>query len=215
VVVFIARTDNPDDHNYANAKISSAQMHEYLRALLIITAAEHRKRFGVLGIRPHKMQTLIQPANQRISPLGRVGRYLTAALEEARAHNCECIFVLRGWDGWTTERGTISELCDQFRDVPFFLHVYAYRGRPRDFYQVNAHVVNAYLKHVISADDEVVVRDHSTALFIRILEALPVLRYVGVVPPISKKKKVALSKYDDRFVEADGKGNEPKVQQSV
>ncbi|KAJ5138945.1 uncharacterized protein N7515_003793 [Penicillium bovifimosum] len=198
VVVFIARADNPNDHGYPNAKLTSAQMHEHLRALLVITAAEHRERFGVLGTRPPKMQTIVQPANKCIAPLSSVVRNLAAALEEARQNQIRCIFVLRGWDALTTETTTIAQLCDDFQDVCFFLHVYAHRGNPLDFYQVNAHMVNAYLKGVVSLTDEVVVRDHSTALFIRILEALPALR-PGFGPSVSGQEKAALSRYDNRF----------------
>ncbi|CAG8303354.1 unnamed protein product [Penicillium nalgiovense] len=199
VVVFIARASNLKDHNYPNAEINSSQMHEYLRSLLIIAVAEHRKRFGLLGLRPHKMQTIIQPAHNRVSALSRVGKYLVMALEEARASKTECIFVLHGWDGWTTDRMTIAELCQQFCDVPFSFHVYANRGTPREFYEVNAHKVNAYFRHMVTLDDPGVVGDRSTALYIRILEALPTLQYAKNYPVLSEAEMGALSMYDKRF----------------
>ncbi|KAJ5476182.1 hypothetical protein N7475_001911 [Penicillium sp. IBT 31633x] len=203
VVVFIARAENLDDHNYPNATVNVGQMHEYLRSLLIITATEHRKRYGTLGVRPPKLQTIIQPANRRISPISRVGKYLTLALEEAHETNFECIFVLHGWDGWTTDQGTIADLCDQFRDVPFYLHVYANRGSPREFFEVNAHKVNAYYRQRVGVNDDAVARDRSTALFIRMIEALPTLRPVNLLPTLSSKERAALCKYDRRFVDVD------------
>ncbi|KGO65696.1 hypothetical protein PITC_008120 [Penicillium italicum] len=200
VVVFIARASNLTDHHYPKAQMDGNQMHGYLRSLLIITVAEHRKRFGLLGLRPHKMQTIIQPAQSRIPSLSRVGKYLGMALEEARASKTECIFVLHGWDGWTTDKMTIVDLCDQFRDVPFSLHVYANRGEPRDFFEVNAHKVNAYFRHLVTADDPSVVGDGSTALYIRILEALPTLQYAKYYPVLSAAERENLAKYDKRFV---------------
>ncbi|KAJ5545160.1 hypothetical protein N7535_006452 [Penicillium sp. DV-2018c] len=208
VIIFIARASNLNDHPYPNVKMTTTQMQSYLRALLVITVAEHRKRFGNLSIRPHKMHTIIHPTNQLLSPHSDAGRPLTAALEEARENKTKCIFVLHGWDCLTTERGTIAQLCDLFRDVPLFLHVYACRGKPREFYQVNAHIVNAYLKGVVALEDEVVAREHSTALFIRVLEALPVC---GFTPLVSVEEKAALSMYDDRFVGDGDDGNEPEL----
>lgn len=199
VVVFIARASGLKDHNYPRAEVNSNQMHEYLRSLLIITVAEHSKRFGLLGLRPHKMQTIIQPAHSRISSVSRVGKYLGMALEEARASKTECIFVLHGWDGWTTDRMTIVELCEQFRDVPFSFHVYANRGTPREFFEVNAHKVNAYFRHLVTVDDPAVVGDRSTALYIRILEALPTLQYAKYYPVLSAAERDTLAKYDKRF----------------
>ncbi|KAJ5779192.1 hypothetical protein N7457_006912 [Penicillium paradoxum] len=208
VVVFIARAENVDDHDYPNATLTVYQMHEYLRSLLIITVGEHRKRFGMLGTRPHKMQTIIQPANRRISSISRVGKYLTSALEEARETNSECIFVLYGWDGWTTDQETIANLCDQFRDVPFFFHVYANRGSPRDFFEVSAHRFNAYYLQKVAVDDDVVIRDRSTALFIRMIEALPTLHSASCLPRIALRDKTGLSKYDRRFVDDNDDGPE-------
>ncbi|KAK4865930.1 hypothetical protein LT330_009023 [Penicillium expansum] len=200
VVVFIARASSPVDHNYPKAAMNSNQMHQYLRSLLIITAAEHRKRFGLLGLRPHKMQTIIQPAPSRIPSVSRVGKFLGMALEEARASKNECIFVLHGWDGWTTDKMTIADLCEQFRDVPFSLHVYANRGDPRDFFEVNAHKVNAYFRHQVAANDPSIVGDRSTALYIRILETLPTLQYARYYPVLSATERENLAKYDKRFV---------------
>lgn len=199
VVVFIARASNLTDHSYPNATMTTAQMHEYLRSLLVITVAEHRKRFGVLGLRPHKMQTIIQPAHTRIPTLSRIGKYLKMALEEARSSRSECIFVLHGWDGWTTDKMTIAELCEPFCDVPFSFHVYANRGTPREFFEVNGHKVNAYFRHTILADDPAIVGDRSTALFIRMLEVLPTLGYARHYPVLSDVERDALAKYDGRI----------------
>ncbi|KAJ9488068.1 hypothetical protein VN97_g5249 [Penicillium thymicola] len=193
VVVFIARASNLTDHSYPNATMTTIQMHEYIRSLLVITVAEHRKRFGVLGLRPHKMQTIIQPAHTRIPTLSRIGKYLKMALEEARSSKSECIFVLHGWDGWTTDKMTIAELCESFRDVPFSFHVYANRGTPREFYEVNGHKVNAYFRHTIPADDPAIVGDRSTALFIRMLEALPTLGYARYYPVLSAVERETLA----------------------
>ncbi|KAG0160263.1 hypothetical protein PDIDSM_7790 [Penicillium digitatum] len=214
VVVFIARASNLTDHNYPKAKVDNNQMHEYLRSLLIITVAEHRKRFGLLGLRPHKMQTIIQPAHSRIPSVSRVGKYLGMALEEARASKTKCIFVLHGWDGWTTDKMTIMDLCEQFRDIPFSLHVYANRGTLREFFEVNAHKVNAYFRHLVTVDDLSVTGDHSTALFIRILEALPTLQYAKYYPVLSAAERDNLAKYDKRFVGIyeEEKVNVPKLE---
>lgn len=199
VVVFIARASNLKDHNYPNAEMNSNQMHEYLRSLLVITLAEHRKQFGFLGVRPHKMQTIIQPAHSRIRSNSRASKYLGMALEEARTCKTECIFVIYGWDGWTTDKMNIIELCEKFHDVPFYFHVYANRGTPREFYEVNAHKVNACLRQRVNADDPTVVGDGSTALYIRILETLPPLELGNSHPDLSVVEKDALSKYDKRF----------------
>ncbi|KAJ5205754.1 hypothetical protein N7491_003621 [Penicillium cf. griseofulvum] len=199
VVVFIARATNKDDHEYKRSTLSDNEMHAYLRSLLIIAVAEHRKRFGILGLRPHKMQTILQPAHTRLSSASRVSKYLTMSLEEARASMTECIFVLNGWDGWTTDKMTIVGFCDRFRDVPLTFHVYANRGTPCEFYEVNAHKVSAYLKHLVNADDPAVVGDRATGLFIRILEALPTLHYAKHYSVISQQERDALAKYDKRF----------------
>ncbi|CAI7612855.1 unnamed protein product [Penicillium glandicola] len=212
VVVFIARASTEKDHHYPNAQMNSTQMHEYLRSLLIITIAEHRKRFGLLGLRPHKMQTILQPPHNRISSVSRVGKYLGMALEEARASKSECIFVLHGWDGWTTDKGTFAELCEQFRDVRFTLHVYANRGTPREFFEVNAHAVNAYFRHAIAADDPAIVGDRSTGLYIRMLEALPTLHYAKYYPVVSAEERAALSKYDKRFAGINEEDEVPKLE---
>ncbi|KAJ5375188.1 hypothetical protein N7517_007194 [Penicillium concentricum] len=199
VVVFIARATNKDDHDYKRSTWNNTEMHAYLRGLLVIAVAEHRKRFGLLGLRPHKMQTIIQPAHTRIPSISRVGKFLGMALEEARASKTECIFVLNGWDGWTTDKMTIVELCDQFRDIPLTFHVYANRGTPCEFFEVNAHKVNAYLKHMVSAEDPSIVGDRATGLFIRMLESLPTLHYARYYPLISQQEKDVLAKYDKRF----------------
>ncbi|KAJ5169282.1 Ribophorin I [Penicillium coprophilum] len=198
-VVYIARATNKDDHNYNRSTWNNDEMHAYLRGLLVIAIAEHRKRFGILGLRPPKMQTIIQPAHTRISSVSRIGKFLALAMEEARASKSECIFVLNGWDGWTTDKMTIVELCDQFRDVPLTLHVYANRGTPCEFFEVNAHKVNAYLRNLVSAEDPSIVGDRATALYIRILEALPALHNARYHPAISQQEKDALAKYDKRF----------------
>lgn len=210
VVVFIARASNGDDHDYPNITLTADQMHEYLRSLLIIVVAEHRKRFGILGTRQIKMQTLVQPGNRKISPTSRVGKFLRSALEEARAMNTDCIFGLLGWDGWTTDQETIADLCDQFRDVHFFLHIYANRASPRDFFEVNAHKFNAYYLQKVTLDDDVVIRDRSTALFIRMIEALPTLEYASCLPRIPSRERAALSKYDNRFADVDGDESEAR-----
>ncbi|KAJ5598102.1 hypothetical protein N7537_008186 [Penicillium hordei] len=199
VVVFIARASNLTDHSYPKATMTAGQMHAYLRSLLVITLAEHRKRFGVLGLRPHKIQTIIQPAQTRISAVSRIGKYLAMALEEARASKTECIFVLHGWDGWTTDKMTIAELCEPFRDVPLSFHVYANRGTPREFFEVNGHKVNAYFRHTVAADDPAIVGDRSTALFIRMLEVLPTLEYAKYYPVLSAAERDTLAKYDKRI----------------
>ncbi|KAF4771249.1 hypothetical protein N7455_011846 [Penicillium solitum] len=215
VMLFIARASNLTDHSYPNATVTTKQMHEYLRSLLVITVAEHRKRFGVLGLRPHKVQTIIQPAPNRIPGISRIGKFLAMALEEARESKTECIFVLHGWDGWTTDKATITDLCEPFRDVPFSIHVYANRGTPREFFEVNGHKVNAYIKHRVAADDPAIVGDRSTALFIRMLEVLPRLNYEKYYPVVSDAEKDTLAKYDKRIsgiYEHDEYEDRPKVE---
>ncbi|KUM57916.1 hypothetical protein ACN42_g9258 [Penicillium freii] len=199
VVVFIARASSLTDHSYPKATMTTSQMHEYLRSLLVITMGEHRKQFGVLGLRPPRMQTIIQPPQSRISALSRIGKYLGMALEDARASKTECIFVLHGWDGWTTDKMTIAGLCEPFRDVPFSFHVYANRGTPREFFEVNGHKVNSYFRHKIAADDPAIVSDRLTALFIRMLEALPTLEYAKYYPVLSAAERETLAKYDKRI----------------
>jgi len=197
VVVFIARATNLNDHHYPGATLNPDQMHEYLRNLLVITSSEHRKVYGSLGARPHKMQTIIHPPNSKISVLSRTTKFLTAALEEARETKTECIFVLYNWDGWTTDHATITEMCEQFKDVPFTFHIYANgHGVPREFFEANAHKVNAYFRRRIRLDDEALVRDRNTVLFIKMVEALNVIHFSF---PATPEQKLELARYDARF----------------
>lgn len=197
VVVFMARAEDLNDHPYARGlgtTLSQTQMHEYLRSTLIMTAAEHRKKYGVLGCRPHKMQTIIHPSNNKISRGSKISRYLFAALQEAREAVTECIFVLNGWDGWTTDPATIGDLCEAFKDVAFTIRVYA--GTPRQFYEVNAHTVNDYLDRHIQLDDAVIQMDRDTGLFIRMFDALGAMHY-GV--PLPAERAAPLVQYDSRL----------------
>jgi hypothetical protein len=197
VVVFIARAASLNDHHYPGATLTSDQMHEYLRNLLVITAAEHRKVYGNLGARPHKMQTIIHGANSKIANVSRTTKFLTAAVEEARETKAECIFVLYNWDGWTTDRNTISEMCDIFQDVPFTFHVYANgHGVQREFFEANAHKVNAVFHGQMEADDEAVKKDRNTFLFLRMLGALRML-HLSLLP--TPEQRLELAKYDARL----------------
>jgi hypothetical protein len=197
VVVFIARATDLNDHHYPGAVLDQDQMHEYLRNLLVITSSEHRKVYGSLGARPHKMQTIIHPANSKLSVLSRITKFLAAALEEARETKSGCIFVLYNWDGWTTDHVTMTEMCEQFKDVPFTFHVYANgHGVPREFFEANAHKVNAYFRRRIRLDDDSIAQDRHTFLFIKMIEAL---NMIHLSFPPTPDQKHELAKYDSRL----------------
>jgi hypothetical protein len=197
VLLFMARATDLNDHPYAQGlgtTLSDIQMHEYLRSTLIMVAAEHRKRFGVLGCRPIKIQTIVHPSNNKISRGSKISKYVYAALEEARKAHVESIVILNGWDGWTTDPATLGELCESFKDVSITLRVYA--GSPRHFYDANAHTVNDYLDRHILVDDDVVQMDRDTEIFIRMFDALGAFHY-GV--PFSAEKALPLLQYDSRL----------------
>jgi hypothetical protein len=197
VVVFIARAANLNDHHYPGATLSGDQMHEYLRNLLVITAAEHRKVYGNLGARPHKMQTIIHGANSKISNVSRTTKFLAAAVEEARETKAECIFVLYNWDGWTTDRNTICEMCEMFTEVPFTFHVYANgHGVPREFFEANAHKVNAFFQSRMKITEDAITMDRNTLLFIQMFG---VLKMLHLSCPPSPEQKLELAKYDARL----------------
>ncbi|KAJ5972489.1 uncharacterized protein N7479_002407 [Penicillium vulpinum] len=199
VLVFMARATQAKDKDYPSNIVTNTRMHIYLRAMLAKTIVEHRKRFGILGFRPHRIQTTLQAAQTRTSSVSRSGKFLIMALEEARTSKTECIFVMLGWDGWTTDKITIAELCNQFWDVPFTFHVYANRGDPCEFFVVNAHKVNAYFRKMILANDPAIVGDGATALYIRIVETLPTLHFSKYHAVMSVQEKQTLAKYDKRY----------------
>ncbi|KAJ5762558.1 uncharacterized protein N7511_005940 [Penicillium nucicola] len=197
MVLYMARANDLNDHPYAQGlgtTLTNAQMHEYLRSTLVLIAGEHRKRYGVLGCRPLKMQTIVHNANSKISRGSKVSRYIWDALEEARASATECIIVLNNWDGWTTDPATIGDLCTSFPDVRITLRVYA--STPREFYDANAHTVNIYLEREISVNDAVVYTDRDTGIFIRMFEALGALHYQV---PLPWEKAAPLAQYDSRL----------------
>ncbi|OQD87694.1 hypothetical protein PENANT_c005G05560 [Penicillium antarcticum] len=197
VVLFMARASDLNDHPYARGlgtTLTEVQMHEYLRSTLILIAAEHCKRYGVLGCRPLKMQTIVHKPNAKISRGSKISHYIWAVLEEARANMKECIIVLNGWDGWTTDPATLGDLCDCFTEVPITIRVYA--GTPRQFYDANAHTVNDFLGREVQADDLVVHMDRDTGLFIRMFNALGALHYDV---PYSAERAESLVAYDSRL----------------
>ncbi|CAG8089170.1 unnamed protein product [Penicillium salamii] len=198
VMVFIARATDLMDHPYPNASLTSIQVHEYLRNLLVMTSTEHRKVYNNLGGRPHKIQTIIQPSNHRLPSNGRVTKFLAAALADARDTKTECIFVLYNWDGWTTDYSTIIEMSAQHRDVPFSLHVYA-KGHdvPREFYEADGHKVAEYFRHRENISQESLADDRNTVLFIRMIEALHNLHNQVRIPLDIRRDLV---RYDCRFL---------------
>ncbi|KAJ5349703.1 hypothetical protein N7541_007430 [Penicillium brevicompactum] len=197
VVVFIARASDLSDHNYPGTVLNTIQMHAYLRGLLVIMSAEHRKVYGNLGSRPQKIQTVIHPANSKMSISCRTTKFLAGAMEEARDTKSECIFVLNNWDAWTTDIPTVAEMCEKFTEVPFTLRVWANgHGIAREFYEANAHKAINVLRQRMDIKDERVTSDRNTALFVRMFEALH--RAHDLFPPTLKDRQ-DLAKYDSRL----------------
>lgn len=198
VVVYIARASDLRDHNSSNTILNPVQLHKYLHERLEETFDEHNKIYSNLGLRPRQVRTIIHPASHKLPINCRITKLLAASLEEARETNTACIFVLYNWDGWTADSTTIGELCELFKDVPFSLHVYAKgHGVPPRFYEANAHKVNAYFRGRVRLHDESVTRDHDTALFIRMIEALH--RFHNDYPLTVEQQRRELAKYDFRF----------------
>ncbi|CAI7605579.1 unnamed protein product [Penicillium bialowiezense] len=199
VIVFIARATDLLDHDYPGATFTTGQMHEYLHSLLVIVSNEHRKVYGELGSRPHKMQTIIHSSNIGIPISARPSKFLAAALEEARDTKSECIFVLYNWDGWTTCSLALEAMCDMFKDVPFTLRVYANgHGVPREFYSADAHKACGVLSQRLDIKDERITSDRDTALFVRMFEALHRVHNPYYGPTIDDM--LDLARYDSRKV---------------